>query len=714
MSARGPQSHAFTFGDSFPCNPPWNVDSSSQVDIPPAPVATPIGGQNGFIGRNAWPSEDSTSSMAYQGKEVSINDLRSENQQLALENELLRTNFMLAKEVERLGKLFGPESSQAEGAFADAVTATRSQRGLSALMPSGTTEGIPACPPTPPPERTAAFESEEDTWYARNAPRPRHGTYDACREFESEEEGWYGGNVSRPRQGSYEAMLRSVSDRGPNWSPYPADSLSNGQDVYEGCRLPVASNNVSSNGYSLDQPHACCANPSPRPHTADAMFGRGGLADDTLPRYNNDNSGYPPSSPCLGSAMPFSAPANNAPAMAVPMHSYDGFRAPPTPAPPTPVMPSHTDCYAPGHQEALRYAGSPMYDAYGPRPLPFNNPNCGKQLSLGSCGGCIDGPHRGYNGQMHPAHQSLSPSPLPLQQASPPPPDRMYMADTPPMSGARGYGQCMPPQPQHHAYQTPPHQPQVALTGYSVDSTPPAGWATPYGPPMGPPPQAFAQSATLGLPPNSPWPGCCSYPPQSHAVPTMPTPPATRLDQSKPRLSQKKDKGQHAPCSDGPDAVDRSYDTTVMLRNIPNDYTRDMAVDLLNKQGFKGKYDFFYLPIDFISHCSVGYAFVNLCKPEFVRSFWRCFDGFKKWELPTKKVCKVCWAGPHQGVDQHIDRYRNSPVMHPSVSDEYRPILFENGERVPFPLPARPPKAPHIRKREDIGKPRTKAKGRQS
>ena len=39
--------------------------------------------------------------------------------------------------------------------------------------------------------------------------------------------------------------------------------------------------------------------------------------------------------------------------------------------------------------------------------------------------------------------------------------------------------------------------------------------------------------------------------------------------------------------------------TTVMLRNVPNNYTREMFLTLLDDHGFAGRYDFVYLPCDF-------------------------------------------------------------------------------------------------------------------
>ena len=52
----------------------------------------------------------------------------------------------------------------------------------------------------------------------------------------------------------------------------------------------------------------------------------------------------------------------------------------------------------------------------------------------------------------------------------------------------------------------------------------------------------------------------------------------------------------------------------VMLRNLPNNYTRDMFLSLLDEEGLSELYDFVYLPMDFCRDANLGYAFVNLVK----------------------------------------------------------------------------------------------------
>ncbi|CAE7778071.1 ML4, partial [Symbiodinium pilosum] len=138
--------------------------------------------------------------------------------------------------------------------------------------------------------------------------------------------------------------------------------------------------------------------------------------------------------------------------------------------------------------------------------------------------------------------------------------------------------------------------------------------------------------------------------------------------------------------------------TSVMLRNLPNNYTRSKLLEMLDSEGFAGKYNFVYLPIDFHTQASLGYAFVNLVESSHVYQIQEKLTGFKKWKVPSKKVCEVRLCGPWPDLEAHVERYRNSSVMHPSVPEEFKPALFENGKQVPFPKPSKVPKPPQIRK----------------
>eukprot|EP00490_Sorites_sp_Unknown_P014396 CAMPEP_0114653658 /NCGR_PEP_ID=MMETSP0191-20121206/9923_1 /TAXON_ID=126664 /ORGANISM="Sorites sp." /LENGTH=215 /DNA_ID=CAMNT_0001868811 /DNA_START=50 /DNA_END=697 /DNA_ORIENTATION=+ len=75
--------------------------------------------------------------------------------------------------------------------------------------------------------------------------------------------------------------------------------------------------------------------------------------------------------------------------------------------------------------------------------------------------------------------------------------------------------------------------------------------------------------------------------------------------------------------------------TTVCLRNVPNNYTRQMLLELLEEQGLSGHFDFLYLPCDFHRHANLGYAFINLVDEASVTMFWSALDGFTGWSLPT-------------------------------------------------------------------------------
>merc|ERR1712232_985019 len=118
------------------------------------------------------------------------------------------------------------------------------------------------------------------------------------------------------------------------------------------------------------------------------------------------------------------------------------------------------------------------------------------------------------------------------------------------------------------------------------------------------------------------------------------------------------------------------------VRNIPNNITRAELFDRFVCNGFAGSINFLYLPMDFRRDASLGYAFVNLVSAQEANRFFQVFQGFDSWAMVSHKVCEVCWSNPLQGLDQHIERYRNSPVMHNSIPDEHKPILLRDGQRI--------------------------------
>jgi len=134
--------------------------------------------------------------------------------------------------------------------------------------------------------------------------------------------------------------------------------------------------------------------------------------------------------------------------------------------------------------------------------------------------------------------------------------------------------------------------------------------------------------------------------------------------------------------------------TTVMLRNVPTWYTRSDAVRLLVDEGFDGCFDLVYLPMDFNNQRCLGYAFVNFHTASDAKRAWTVFDGFCAWGHHGASPCEVVWSSPHQGSAALIERYRNSPVMHDSMPDEWKPAYFIDGERVQFPTPTERIKAP--------------------
>ena len=62
------------------------------------------------------------------------------------------------------------------------------------------------------------------------------------------------------------------------------------------------------------------------------------------------------------------------------------------------------------------------------------------------------------------------------------------------------------------------------------------------------------------------------------------------------------------------------------------------------------------------------------------------FSSRKSREWPENVVGRGV-SSPKACVFDGFRGYRNSPVMHPSVSLKCKPLLFRDGEQIPFPPP---------------------------
>lgn len=120
---------------------------------------------------------------------------------------------------------------------------------------------------------------------------------------------------------------------------------------------------------------------------------------------------------------------------------------------------------------------------------------------------------------------------------------------------------------------------------------------------------------------------------------------------------------------------------TVMLRNIPNQYTRLMLCEQLARQGLAGKYDFIYLPIDRTSARNMGYAFINFRSTIWKQEFIDLFDGMAASKcLPgfdSAKVCRVRRAQV-QGRAANMAKFAQPAFMEAvHAHDEWQPVFFD-------------------------------------
>lgn len=117
-----------------------------------------------------------------------------------------------------------------------------------------------------------------------------------------------------------------------------------------------------------------------------------------------------------------------------------------------------------------------------------------------------------------------------------------------------------------------------------------------------------------------------------------------------------------------------------MIRHIPNKYNIKTMLDEINPE-FGGKYDLFYLPIDYQNNCNLGFAFVNFVDPLHIIGFYDMFRA-KKWRrFNSDKICELAYA-KFQGKKDLIAHFEKGSVMS-FDSEEKKPLILET----PTPAP---------------------------
>lgn len=146
--------------------------------------------------------------------------------------------------------------------------------------------------------------------------------------------------------------------------------------------------------------------------------------------------------------------------------------------------------------------------------------------------------------------------------------------------------------------------------------------------------------------------------------------------------------------------------TSVILKNIPQGCDRALLLEALEAENFLNSVNFLYLPMAFDRKTSASfrYAFISFTVPERAQHFLQHFSGFTNWGRALPDLgggCVAEWCAL-QGCAAHIARYRNSPMMHASVEDQFKPILLHHGRRLPFVPPTIEIKPPRQRRHQHV------------
>ena len=135
--------------------------------------------------------------------------------------------------------------------------------------------------------------------------------------------------------------------------------------------------------------------------------------------------------------------------------------------------------------------------------------------------------------------------------------------------------------------------------------------------------------------------------------------------------------------SEAKEDLRRPSQTSMVLRHVPNNFTRNGLLDLLELHSGLEEVNFLYLPIRHKDGFCLGYAFISFDTPEAADTFRNVFHGMHP--PGASKALVVHNNERMQSLSELVARFRDSPILHACVPDHMKPMLFDAGRPMRFP-----------------------------
>jgi len=217
--------------------------------------------------------------------------------------------------------------------------------------------------------------------------------------------------------------------------------------------------------------------------------------------------------------------------------------------------------------------------------------------------------------------------------------------------------------------QAPTWRPQLPLEALVSPPQTPAFMYLPFSTPLS---RCTPSGQTLATP------GCCASISGSQRAAPIGAGPNFFTDEPDSELFTADDEGESFTKrrTIGTQQPTDSVDTTMMIRNLPKNLTQQELLEEINRCGFCGLYDFCYLPRDFKSSQSQGFAFVNFNCPVVAARFMDAWNLLLRFGSPGSSPQKLTVSKADlQGLEANIKRWAG-PRMRRIRNPALRPFVL--------------------------------------